>query len=171
MYQTEELAMWARSLRFFRFTHAIGGHANDGDTLSLLLAYADQADLIALLHALHILPIVFTAEPPRPEPNRPYSSAAMAAFPDCVPGTRWLRQPGHQLVGGVRLHLWCSLQRCSVTMISQRLGGYAVGPEDVRSALALEAQFQPLAERIIDPPVDSPRCLCPRYHPEIWANP
>lgn len=170
MYGTEELAVWARSLRYFRFTHAIGGHANDGDTLSLLLAYTDQADLIALLHALHISPLVFTAEPPGP-----YRIVLIAArrwphfltvYPahagSSSPATKWWAASGS--TSGAA----CSVATLPLNLAaSGRLCGW---PEDVRSALTLEAR-SPLAERIIDPPVDSPRCLCPRYHPEIWVRP
>ena len=40
----DELARWTRSLRYFRFQRAIGGHANDGDELFCAL-HAEQTEL------------------------------------------------------------------------------------------------------------------------------
>ena len=39
----EELRGWARSLAYFRFCRAFGGHANDGDCLRVALAVRRRA--------------------------------------------------------------------------------------------------------------------------------
>jgi hypothetical protein len=44
----KELSAWARRLTYFRFCRAVGGHANDGDQLSLALRYDGEADALAL---------------------------------------------------------------------------------------------------------------------------
>ena len=42
-----ELRALARRLRVFRFCKALGGHANDGDSLLAVYAYASEAELMA----------------------------------------------------------------------------------------------------------------------------
>lgn len=40
---------------------------------------------------------------------------------------------------------------------------------DFQAAKALEAAFDPVANYIVDPPLDDPgRCLCPAHHPDAW---
>ncbi len=51
----EELARWTASMRFFRFVRALGGHANDGDTLEVALRLDSERDLVALATALGIV--------------------------------------------------------------------------------------------------------------------
>jgi hypothetical protein len=46
------LSGWAKRLTRFRFCRAYGGHANDGDTLRLLLRIGSREDALTLLAAL-----------------------------------------------------------------------------------------------------------------------
>lgn len=45
---------WHAALRLFRFSYAIGGHANDGDTFTGNLPFAGEAGLVALCEGLGI---------------------------------------------------------------------------------------------------------------------
>jgi hypothetical protein len=49
-----QLRAWARRLTRFRFCRAVGGHANDGDTLCLRLRIDSRADALTLLAALGV---------------------------------------------------------------------------------------------------------------------
>src|SRR6187402_3966899 len=49
-----QLISWARSLEFFRFCRAYGGHANDGDNLLLAVRIESEGDLVAVLDQLGI---------------------------------------------------------------------------------------------------------------------
>jgi hypothetical protein len=46
---------------------------------------------------------------------------------------------------------------------------YEVTEAAVQSAKLIEPVLRPLAVRIIDPPMDNERCVCPKYYPEIWV--
>jgi hypothetical protein len=46
---------------------------------------------------------------------------------------------------------------------------YEVSAQTVDSALRIEAGLAPLASSVIDPPLDDPHCVCPTYHPHLWA--
>ena len=46
---------------------------------------------------------------------------------------------------------------------------YEVSAQAVASASAIEARLGPLTSSVIDPPLDDPHCVCPKYHPHLWA--
>lgn len=42
------IVRWNRALRYFRFYRALGGHANDSDTIAAQIAFNDLDELRAL---------------------------------------------------------------------------------------------------------------------------
>ena len=50
----KKLRKWSRRLKFFRFFRALGGHANDGDSLDVAFAYVEPAQLDTFLAGLGI---------------------------------------------------------------------------------------------------------------------
>lgn len=161
---------WAREMRYFRFTYAHGGHANDADTVSVALRYVDQPDLLTLLRALDIEPIVHTVMPPQPEAGRSYRMDVYAAFLPLVPRTQWVQQPRRQVIDGAPVFVWCDGHTCQIELQTELDNGYSVAEADIANALALEPRIATLAERWSDPPNDTPRCICPKYHPAVWAG-
>lgn len=45
---------------------------------------------------------------------------------------------------------------------------YAVTAADVENALEIEEKIEPMAAYVIDPPLDSPFCVSPKFWPEFW---
>lgn len=162
------LRAWARSLSLFRFVRAIGGHANDSDSLDVLFAVGSVEALLGFLEGAGVKPEVYSSAPPQPVVGRPYTAGEMAGFPSLIPGTCWIAQPGHCSVSGVPVFLWCRL-RGSGWSITISLGTeYEVTAADVGNAARLEPLLRDLPAQRIDPPTDSERCLCPKYHPELF---
>ncbi len=140
------------NLRYFQFKKAIGGHANDGDDLFVRLNYQGQADLIQLLKDLGIEPRVFDERPPQPEPGLAYRGDEMQKFVSLVPGTRWVAQPGHTELSGIRVFVYGSTDHCSIHIVSEVDGGYGVGPADYAAAAQLEKTLLPQhAKRLTRP--------------------
>ena len=46
---------------------------------------------------------------------------------------------------------------------------YEVSARAVASAVAIEAALGALTSSVIDPPLDDPHCVCPKYYPHLWA--
>lgn len=157
-------------MRYFRFTYAYGGHANDADTVSVVLRFADQADLLTLLRALGMEPIVHAVRPPQPEAGQSYSIDDYSSFASLVPQTKWVQQPCRQLIDGAPVFVWCDWQQCRIEVLTELDNGYSVSEADIANALRLEPRIATLAERWTDPPNDTPRCICPKYHPAVWAE-
>jgi hypothetical protein len=112
------------SLKYFQFQKAFGGLANDGDDLYVDLEYESQAQLLALFKDLGINPRVFEEVPPQ--------SVSI------VPGTRWIAQPGHNEVQGVRVFISCTETHCRLHIVSEVDNGHGLGPADYAAAARLE---------------------------------
>lgn len=141
------LAGWVRRLRYFRFVKAQGGFAQDGDELLVALRYAGSADLQHLLAQLGLPPLPTLA----PDYQPPGGLVALA-------GERGYLtvQPNYQRLS---LGMHDPTQRYNVTEAT------------VAAAEKVEAVLAAHAARVIDPPEASPRCVCPAYYPELWAEP
>jgi len=149
-----ELRSWATRLRYFRYCLAIGGHANDGDQLLVALRYQGADDLRSLLQALGVTPVnVPPPSVPGPDP-----------IPDC-PG---LGQPEHQVLAGHPCFLWPRGGRLQLSL-SDLANPYEVTASVVEAARRIEPLLAELTARVIDPPLDDYHCLCPKYHPDLWA--
>ena len=75
-----ELKEWTSRMRFFRFHRAIGGHANDGDTLRCALRVESEADLAELTGKLGIALQELPSNEPQPVLGQRYSASEMRKF-------------------------------------------------------------------------------------------
>ena len=107
----------------------------------------------------------YASQPEQPVAGCSYSMEDMARMPSLIRGTRWIKQPGHCVIAGERVHAWCAGREITLSVGAD----YTVTEADVASAARVEAALAPLDALRKDPPVDHPRCLCPTYHPDIFG--
>src|SRR6187399_1451191 len=138
-----ELAEWARSLEFFRFCRAFGGHANDGDRLLVAVRIGSEGDLVAVLEELGI------GVQRLPESN----PSGIHQFPG-------IQQPGTVRLAGADVFCWVNPGRLELS-ISDADDPYDVSAAAISSALLVEPRLLPFAGRLIDPPLDDRHCICP----------
>ncbi|MBX7135251.1 MAG: hypothetical protein K1X67_21490 [Fimbriimonadaceae bacterium] len=161
----ETLRSWARRLQFFRFIRAHGGHANDGDSLEVAFRYHTLRELERMLAMLDVLLERYKACPPQPEPGVSYPMEDFERFPSLIPGTNWVRQPGHTVVGGHSVFIWCERDRVTMSLFE----GYEVTEANVVAAEAIEKMLANVTLERIDPPRDSRNTICPKYFPDYFA--
>lgn len=155
---------WARRLQLFRFFRAYGGHANDGDSLQASFAYASEAQLVAFLASLGVDLVRYEVEPPQAQIGVSYSGTEFMAFPHLINGTRWLRQPGHCEIAGIKVFVWC-VRNC----VNFSLGSdYSVTETDVIEAEGLEKILAQASLVCVDRPGDSKHYICPKYYPDFF---
>ena len=148
-----ELAEWVRSLEFFRFCRAFGGHANDGDRLLVAVRIESEGDLVAVLEQLGI------GVQRLPESN----PSGIHQFPG-------IQQPGTVRLAGADVFCWVNPGRLEL-WISDADDPYNVSAAAISSARLVEPCLSPLSGRLIDPPLDDRHCLCPKFYPAIWDSP
>ncbi|MCZ8064234.1 hypothetical protein [Silanimonas sp.] len=158
------LRQWARRLKLFRFVRAAGGHANDGDELVLSYRYGSVDELQSRLALLGVLLKTYELAPPQPEVGKPYSSAEFASFPSLIFGTL-VEQPKWQRINGENIYIWCH-EGVVKFSISDR---YEVNEGSVLAAERVEQALPALALECIDPPVDRPHCICPKFYPQYFS--
>lgn len=155
------LRAWAKRLRLFRFVRAVGGHANDGDELVVAYRYQTEEELFAFCAGLGIELTRHTSPPPQPQVGVSYSGEEFARFPSLIHGSEWIEQPGHCAIAGEPAFAFCVGQQIRISLSDN----YAVTAAQVTSAEAIEKLLADAPLERIDPPVDAPRCICPRHHP------
>lgn len=75
---------------------------------------------------------------------------------------------GRHLLAGVPVHIGFGDSVLRLTLNGADGDPYAVTEADVANAMTVEKTIAPLAAFVIDPPVDSPYCIAPRFWPEFW---
>jgi hypothetical protein len=140
------LAAWATTLRHFRFVRGSGGGMDDhGDALMIALDVPSLAEVGAVLATIGA-----TAEPMYREPDdSPHGESASIQIGNA-------RLTGYRYRGRLELSLSDSDEPWSVTQ------------RTIDLAQSIEAAFDSVRQRLIEPPVDSRYCVCPRYYPSFW---
>ena len=146
----------ARRLSLFRFFKALGGHANDGDSLDVAYAYGGTAQLDAFLAGLGIELLKYDAPPPQPLPGVAYAGDVFLQFPTLIDGTL-CKQPGHCHIKGIAVFIWCHAGVVKISLSD----GYVVSEQNVRDAAVIEKMLAGVALERVAPPADSKQYFCP----------
>lgn len=157
----DELEEWTASLQLFRFCRAMGGHANDGDSLRCALRIDSETDFVSLMAQLGIALREIPADAPSRVPGRSYSIDESRRFPNPISAYPRFEQPADVTLGGVSVWAYISGGRLELTLCGAAGDFYEVTELDVRNALAVEKALSSFAERVIAPPVDGSRYFLP----------
>jgi hypothetical protein len=76
---------------------------------------------------------------------------------------------GHVRIAGENAYVWSRTGRLELRL-SDPDEPYEVTARTVESAVRIEAALGPLTASVIDPPLDDPHCVCPKYHPHLWSE-
>jgi hypothetical protein len=167
-FSEEFLKSWAKQLDYFRYVIAPGGHANDIDELILALQYTGENDLVEILDDLQIQYKRYPEKPPQAEPGKTYTAEEFDKLPPLILGTRWLEQPGWQMMDSVPIFVWCANGTIKISIVGPQEKGWVIGQAEFENAKRLEQHFDRYAGSIIDPPIEVKGCICPKYYPEYW---
>lgn len=167
-----ELVSWARSLEFFRFCRAYGGHANDGDRLLVAVRIESELDLVAVFDQLGIGVQRLPEDNPRPLPGVQYSAAEFGKFVSRIQQFPSIGQPGAVRLAGAAVWGWVHAGRLDLE-IRDADNPYDVSAAAITSARLVEPLLLPLSlsGKLIDPPQDDQHCICPKFYPEFWNSP
>jgi hypothetical protein len=154
-----ELEDWTARLRFFRFYRAIGGQANDGDTLRCTLRIDSESDLVDVTSALGISLRALPANEPQPVLGREYPVEEMRKFRSRIESFPRFEQLGRSRIAFVECFAQVWDSRLELQLSGAAGDPYAVTEEDVANAVKVERLLAPLAERVLPPPSDDERCF------------
>ncbi len=163
----EQMKSWTKRINLFRYFRAHGGHANDGDSLDLAIIFKNEEELISIFELLKIEFVKLNILPEQPIKGKSYSSNDFDKFPSLIENTKWVIQPGHTQIFGVKVFIYCY---SNIIKISITARPYEVLQEDIESAHILEKHISKFDLRIKDPPFDTRNYLCPKFHKELFEN-
>ena len=160
-----QLQRWVKQLRYFRFVHALGGRAEDADELKVVFQYRSVEELKQICLSLGIEWIEHTRKPSSPAPGVGYPGDEYARlFPPLIAGTTWIEQLGGCQIAEQSVFVWCKDGQMCLS-----IGGRdGVSDADVVSATLVERVLDTITLSRVEPPIDDPRCICPKYHPEYF---
>jgi hypothetical protein len=161
---------WAKRLKFFRYVKARGGFDGNIDKIILVLHFDCQEDILSFFDALAIPYKLHREQPSRPEPGKSYSVADRAKFLPIIPGTNWIEQPVWRTIDLVLVSVWGEMDRLKFTIVGPKEKHWRITDTEFENAERLENIFEKYSQRIIDPPIDSNNCLCPKYYPQYWKE-
>lgn len=161
----DTLRGWAKRLSLFRFFRAYGGHANDADSLDVAFRYRSIEELESFLRSLGVKLVKYSERPPQPEPLVAYRADEFAKFPSVIQGTAWIRQPGHSIIAGQKVFIWCTAETVKISIS----GHYEVTEAEVAAAEAVEKELAVSGLERVDPPIDTKNYICPKYYPEFFS--
>jgi len=155
----EELKEWTARMRFFRFYRAVGGHANDGDTLRCALRVETEADLIALTSNLGVSLRELPTNEPQPILGKQYPLAEIRKFRRRIESFPRFEQIGRITLASVE----CLANVCDSRLELQIFGApanpYEIAEADVANAIRIEQVLLPFSDKVIPPPLDEKRCF------------
>lgn len=170
-YPQDVLRDWALSLRHFRVVLDHGGMLGGGDRLLLQLkVHHGKGQFERIFKALGAsLPLESSAPA---EPADMHAAGTQSPTGANLPKESRYVEPEVLktfLVRGVEVQSYRSAMRLEL-WIADREKPFDVSQTAVDEARSIEHLFDSLADILIDPPQDSPHCVCPRYYPSLWSE-
>ncbi len=145
------VARWNRTLRYFRFYRALGGHANDADAISAQIAFNGLDELLALFERIDLPLQKLPPDARRPVPGQAYTYFESRELCDPIGAWPDYQSPGVTTLFGVRCWIGVSEAKISIDLSGGKDGDFwVVSVTDFRNAQRIEAEF---AARTIVPMV------------------
>ncbi len=142
---------WNQQLRYFRFTYAHGGHANDMDTLSAEIRFSDEESLLAIFDRLGAPLERFAEDEPRLVVGQTYRGDEIAGRVYPITGFPNLKPPTKMSIDGMPVFAMVGGGRVLIIAAGADGNAWDVTENDFRNALRLEDLFDRVGLRPILP--------------------
>jgi hypothetical protein len=141
---TKTVERWHQALKAFRFFYAVGGHANDADTIYGQIKFNGEAELLSIFEKLGIplQPIPEGAE--RLERGRSYTSDEYARIYHPIWAYPKFQEPGFAQIWGIKFYLEVHQADISLHISGADGDPWSVTEKDFKHALKIEAECERL---------------------------
>ena len=164
-----EIEVWAKKLKYFRYFRALGGHANDCDSFDLAINFINQEELQLILQKLNIKYLIHKLMPPQPLPGISYSGDEFNKFINIIPESNYIEQPGKVLINNCQVIVWCTKSHLKIS-VGHEDESWDVIEDDVSKCIIIEDLISTCDFNLQDPPYDSKNYICPKYYPEFFVT-
>ena len=161
-----EIRVWLRDLKYFKYFRAFGGHMNDGDSFKVSLKFKDFNELITIMNLLgfHLDKAILKSSNDYEIVTPEYDK--INDYPEFV-------KPGHQEVLSVNWFLWIADHSLTITIAGTGIEhNYDVTNEDFEKCLEFEKL---LDERDLNRYIDKTLniksgCISAVNYPDLFKN-
>jgi hypothetical protein len=143
---------WLHRLERFRLCLAQGGPANDGDMLMAAIRCESEEEFVSLMGFLEV-------------PLRPFDPARAAGKAGALGAYPKYEKVGEAPIRGVPAYVLVRSDRVELLVFDYG----DLEERHYQDAFRLEEGLKGCPFPFIDPPLDSERCICPKYHPGLWS--
>jgi hypothetical protein len=133
---------WHQALKAFQFNYAVGGHANDGDTIYGQILFNSETELLSIFEKLGIPLLLIPAGAERLIRGRSYTSDEYAqvyhpiwAYPD-------YQEPGLTHIWGIKIYLEVHQSDISLHLSGADGDPWSVTEKDFKNALKIESECE-----------------------------
>ena len=163
-YSENTIINWAQRLNILLFFRAYGGHAGDSDEIKVSFIYDSESDLLKFFDLQADCINMCLERPEQPVAGLSYSGYVFDRFPSLIKGTKWIEQPKRTEICGEKVFIWCRGGKITISMGH----GFLEGEKNVKSAERIEPFLSNVPLSVLEPPVDSKHCICPKYYPDYY---
>lgn len=138
------VARWHQSLKFLRFYYAVGGHANDADTIFGRILFSGEAQLLQIFAQWGIPLQRIPAGAERVIPGKAYTPEAYAQVAHPIRDYPAYQEPSITCIWGIQLYL--EVHQADIAMHLSGANGdpWSVSEKDFKQALKIEAECERL---------------------------
>jgi len=149
---SETVARWHQSLKAFRFFYAIGGHANDADTILGRILFNGEAELLSIFEKLGIPLQLIPDGAERLIPGKSYTADEYTRVAHPIWAYPAYQEPSMSTVWGIQLYLEVHESDISLHLSGASGDIWSVTEKDVKNALKIERECERLGIQLA--PVD-----------------
>jgi hypothetical protein len=168
-----EIKRWVQNLKYFYYTRAWGGHANDGDYFSLTFVYDDKSGMLGILDRLGITlnktkerrrwikwPIFGSR---RDGGSKPMLENKIKDFPE-------YEEPADPRIAGVKCYFWINGGKIRISVFAHDGDPYEVSENDFQNCKKIEEviTLRGLANDVDRTCEASVTCISRRWYPDLF---
>lgn len=166
IYKPNELQNWAQRLKYFRFVFDPQINSGKEDSLELKLSYTSPQQYLSHLQKLGITPQKLQADCFEPKIGQAYSQNDVDKFQFEIEDVKGYRQTKILKLQNEHVFLWAERGKLRIQISGPYYCPCEIYEDEIRSAENIEGLFESVKDYIIDPPVDTIHCVCPKYYPQ-----
>ncbi|PIQ24140.1 hypothetical protein COW36_10770 [bacterium (Candidatus Blackallbacteria) CG17_big_fil_post_rev_8_21_14_2_50_48_46] len=143
---------WNQTLRYFYFVYALGGHANDADTIWGKIRFQGETELLQIFEKLQIPLQVIPKGVERVQPRVSYAFDEYQRLAHPVTAYPNYQEPSIQTIFGIQTYFSIQQDSISVALSGAEGDSWAVTEKDFQNALRLESEFEKMGIQMETPP-------------------
>lgn len=138
------VARWHEALKSFRFYYAVGGHANDADTIYGQIKFSGEAEMLSIFERLGIPLQLIPEGAERVVSGKSYTSEEYARIYHPIWAYPKYQEPGFAHIWGITFYLEVHQADISVHISGANGDPWSVTENDFKHALKIEAECEKL---------------------------